>query len=289
MGTGAQEGTLTVDGRVRSYLSYVPRRRQARPALVLLLHASRQSAQDLRRATGYSFDRLADRHGFIAVYPESYGKRWNDCRAAGRYKARRLGLDDVHFLLALVERFQADADIDPTRVFVAGYSSGGQLAFRLALERPERVTAIAAFAANLPSDENWACRASGKPVPALLVHGTEDRISPFAGGRVAVFGFASRGSVRSSLDSAQYFARLAGSRAFTQRRLAQEGETWVEEFRWYEPGAPEVALLAVHGGGHVVPSPNAAFPRILGRVSSAIDGARESWEFFARQRPLAPR
>jgi poly(3-hydroxybutyrate) depolymerase len=45
----------------------------------------------------------------------------------------------------------------------------------------------------------------------------------------------------------------------------------------------------VQGGGHVVPSPGAAFPRILGRVSLAIDSARESWEFFARQRPLSAR
>jgi hypothetical protein len=33
----------------------------------------------------------------------------------------------------------------------------------------------------------------------------------------------------------------------------------------------------------VVPGPSAAFPRILGKVSEALDGPREVWNFFARQ------
>jgi polyhydroxybutyrate depolymerase len=48
-----------------------------------------------------------------------------------------------------------------------------------------------------------------------------------------------------------------------------------------------VMLIAVHGGGHVVPGPDAAFPRILGKVTPVIDGPRQVWDFFARQPPMA--
>jgi polyhydroxybutyrate depolymerase len=284
LSAGIHRHTLRLQEQDRSYLLYLPEHRRPDAPLVVLLHGSKQKGEDLRVATGYAFDRLADQHGFIAVYPDGYHQRWNDCRSAGRYAARKLQIDDVGFLVALIEKLDASVDIDPSRVFLAGYSNGGHLAFRFALEQPDRVAGIAAFSANLPTEENWACQAAGKPVPALLVNGTEDRINPFAGGEVTVFGFASRGTVRSARASAEYFASLAGLPELERRRLGVSADTWVEQLRWYKPGAAEVTLMAIHGGGHVVPGPGAAFPRILGKVSLAIDGPKEAWDFFARQR-----
>ncbi len=273
--------TVRVDGLPRRYSLYVPHTRAAHPPLLVLLHGSRMTGEGLRRATGYAFDRLADQHGFLAVYPDGYKGRWNDCRAGGRYAARKLQLDDVGFMLKLADTLEQTAGIDPTRVFLAGYSGGGQLAFRVALEHPERVAGIAAFSASLPADDNFACTVAGKPVPTLLINGTRDRISPYEGGKVAVFGFASRGHVRSSRASAEFFAQLAGTRDFTRRRLAVSADTWVEQ--WRAQGTAEVVLMTVHGGGHVVPGPAAAFPRILGKVSRVLDGPREAWTFFAHQ------
>jgi polyhydroxybutyrate depolymerase len=283
---GVHGAALREHGLDRKYLLYVPPRLAARPPLLVLLHGSRQTGEELRRVTGYAFDRLADEHGFITAYPDGFGRRWNDCRAKGRYKARRKNIDDVGFLLDLIERLEDQAGIDPARVFLAGYSSGAQLAFRVALEQPARVTGIAAFAANLPSDDNWFCQASGKPVPVMLINGTEDPINPFAGGKVRVFGFRSRGRVRSALASARYFAALAGLERAEHRRLIERSGTQVEEWRWRAQSTPEIVLLGVRGGGHVVPGPHSAFPGVLGEVSRAVDGPREAWGFFARQRPL---
>jgi polyhydroxybutyrate depolymerase len=281
LSAGMHAGTLEVGGLQRRYQLYVPKKHGAKPPLLVLLHGSRMTGDGLRRATGYAFDRLADEFGFVAVYPDGYKRRWNDCRAGGRYAARRLQLDDVGYVLKLVETLQHTVSIDPARVFLAGYSGGGQLAFRVALEHPGRVAGIAAFSANLPADENWACSVAGKPVPTLLINGTLDRINPYAGGRTSVFGFATRGTVRSARASAEYFAQLAGTKDFTRMRRGVSVDTWVEQ--WRAQGSAEVVLLAVHGGGHVVPGPSAAFPRILGKVSSVLDGPREVWSFFARQ------
>jgi polyhydroxybutyrate depolymerase len=82
----------------------------------------------------------------------------------------------VSFVSALIDKLALTERIDPSRVFLAGYSGGGQLAFRFALERPERVAAIAAFSANLPTPDDLVCLARGEPVPALLINGTRDRI-----------------------------------------------------------------------------------------------------------------
>lgn len=283
LSAGVTRGTLTVHGHERTYLVYNPGRRPTVAPLLILLHASKQTGDDLRETTGYAFDRLADQHGFVVAYPDGIRRRWNDCRSAGRNAARRRAIDDVEFLLALVDELSMRTSVDPARVFAAGYSNGGQLAFRLASERPDRVAAIAAFSANLPTPSNWGCQPATRAVPTMLVNGTADPISPFQGGEVNVFGFATRGHVRSAYESALFFANLAGAPGPERRVLARAANTWVESFRWYGPGLPEILLIAVHGGGHVVPGKHCAFPRILGPVSTAFDGPEEVWRFFARQ------
>jgi polyhydroxybutyrate depolymerase len=283
---GLRVGPLT-----RSYLLYSPAQIAPGAPLVVVLHASRQTAADMRVSTGYGFDELADRHGFVVVYPQGFKKNFNDCRAGARYPARAKRIDDVGFVFGLVDQLHADLGIDRTRVFVAGYSNGGQLAYRLALEQPGRVTAIATFAANLPTVDNSDCRPTGKPIAAMMVAGTRDRFNPFFGGKASVFGFGSRGTVRSARASADYFVQLAGLHepATTQLRPADEADpTWVEQLQWREDGKPEVLLDIVHGGGHLVPRPGARARRILGKVSSAIDGPKEAWRFFARQPSLPP-
>lgn len=61
---------------------------------MVLLHGSKQTGESLRKATGYAFDKLADQHGFVTVYPDAYERRWNDCRGIQRELAHvaKLGL-----------------------------------------------------------------------------------------------------------------------------------------------------------------------------------------------------
>jgi polyhydroxybutyrate depolymerase len=142
------------------------------------------------------------------------------------------------------------------------------------------VAAIAAFGANMPTEDNFACEVKKAPLSVLLVNGTDDRINPFAGGKVSVFGFASRGTVLSSQATAELFAQRAGIAGFHHWQEAQGN---VERWRWFEPTRADVELVAVHGGGHVIPGPSSAFPRILGNVSRMFDGPRAAWQFFLRQ------
>jgi polyhydroxybutyrate depolymerase len=145
------------------------------------------------------------------------------------------------------------------------------------------------FGASLPTDDNCDCQATGKAVPAMIVDGTSDPISPFEGGSVTFYGFYNRGTVRSARSTAEYFAGLANLHDPEVTRIPPAGEaagTWIEQVRWRAPGKPEVLLDAVHGGGHVVPQPVYRPQRILGKVTHAINGPVETWSFFARQAPL---
>lgn len=92
------KGTLEVGGLKRTYLTYVPQGLPKGAPLVVVMHGSGQNSAQMRRATGYGFERLADEHDFAVVYPDGYEGYWNACNIVGDYSANKLNIDDVEFL-----------------------------------------------------------------------------------------------------------------------------------------------------------------------------------------------
>jgi len=284
---GAVEvGSLLHDGLRRSWRSYVPAAKAEKPALLLLLHGSRGNGERMRaNTTFYGFDVLAEREGFIAVYPDGYLQHWNDCRARANYAANLQNIDDVGFLSTLVQLIAADHGADLARVYVAGMSNGGHMAYRLGFEAPHLVAGIAAVAANLPVEANLDCERAGRPVAAMIMNGTADPVNPYNGGLVEIAGDASRGEVLSSAATAEYWAALAGYQNDAQYQVwpqrAPDDGTSVESTRWSGQGKVSVQLISILGGGHTVPNPVFSLPRILGATSHQLDGAEVIWSFFA--------
>jgi polyhydroxybutyrate depolymerase len=282
-------GSLRADGRERSYALYVPATRAPRPALVFVLHGSMGSGEQARSGTFYRFDELADREGFVVAYPDGFEAHWNDCRRAAPYSANTQGVDDVGFLRALAARLEAELGVDPARIYATGISNGGQMAYRLALEAPDFVAAVAPVAAGLPDDANFDCGRRGVPVAVLILNGTDDPMNPFEGGRVALYGvWGDRGTVLSSEASAAYWAGLAGHRQPPRRHRfpdrSRDDGSWAEILEFVDGDGPEVAHLVVHGGGHTFPSLRGRYPRGIGHTNADVDAAGEIWDFFARQR-----
>ena len=281
----SERGVMVHGDRQRSWLAYIPAAKAERPALLLVMHGSRGDGEGMRELTRFGFDVLAERHGFVVVYPDGYQRHWNDCRAGADYAANRENIDDVGFLRALVVRMEAEQGVDPARVFAVGLSNGGQMAYRLGLEAPDLVAGIAAMAASLPVPAGSDCRPSGKAVAALVMNGTDDPVNPYQGGTVEIFGNRSRGEVMSSLETAVYWAQLAGYEGAGEHRVWNDrvpGDgTRVESTEWLAPGRPPVSLVTIRGGGHTVPHPVFNLPRILGPTSHELDGAEVTWRFFS--------
>jgi polyhydroxybutyrate depolymerase len=281
------KGTIEVGGRKRTYLTYVPQGLTKGAPLVVVMHGSGENGARMRRATGYGFERLADERGFAVVYPDGYQGYWNGCNTAGDYSANKLNIDDVGFLAGLVDRLVAEIGVDPGRVFATGISRGGHMAFRLALEAPSRFRAVAAVAANVPMPENFKCKPAGQGTSSVMImNGTKDPLNPFDGGEVTLFGFYGRGKVRSSRESGQYFADLnniAGTPE-TNGTPVTDG-AHVQQVLWRNDSTVEVELVAIHGGGHVIPQPYWRYPRILGPTPREPNGPAMIWAFFERQRP----
>lgn len=287
------KGSIEVGGMKRTYLTYVPRALPKGAPLVLVMHGSGESAAEIRTGTGYGFERLADEHGFAVVYPNAVTFDWNDCSKVGDFRVNGVEADDVGFLEAMVDKLIIDLGVDRGRVFATGVSAGGFMSLRLAIEAPSRFRAVAAVSASVATPENFKCKPAAKSnTSVMIMNGTDDPLVPFTGGEVNLLGlFYKCGNVRSSRESAQYFADrngLTGPPEAKQTPLA-DGVS-VEQIFWSQASKDsgpksQVELVVIHGGGHGMPQPYWRRPRLLGPSPMAPNGPEMIWAFFERQRP----
>jgi len=113
--------------------------------------------------------------GEVLVLPESHGPAFNDGRLGGG------GPRDDMFTLAVIGQLTGRGWVDPGRVTVAGYSNGAGMAMAVAATHPDAVAAVVSIDGELIAAPG-APRPIG-PVQAVLVHGTTDRVQPWAGRR----------------------------------------------------------------------------------------------------------
>jgi polyhydroxybutyrate depolymerase len=280
-----ERGALQHGGRTRTWIAYVPAKPQAHPVLVIVLHGSMGSGEQARHVYGYDFDLLAEKHGFIAVYPQGYDGYWNDCKWKGPFAAKSENVDDVGFLHALVDRLVKDHDADRAHVYVTGVSNGGAMTIRLALQTPDFARAYAAVVSNVPTPENMAMTPKGEPVSMLFMNGTADPFVPWGGGDVVLYGvYGNRGPVLSTQASIDYFLKLDGLGGPPARTQFPDTDTTdgstAERQRWTAAGKRDVTLITIQDGGHGVPHPATYGRRLLGNSNRDFHAANEIWDFF---------
>ena len=196
---------------------------------------------------------------------------------ACRRRALREALDHPDVIDGTVQ----DLRIDPARVVMLGYSNGGHMALRFAIEGDRPLQALVMIGASVPADDNFACAGQAVSTPAMLIAGTEDPINPFAGGRVVLLG-SDRGAVRSVEASARWLAgdgaRLVAARDDAVGTGGLPPMRVIDQL-WQGKAMHPVRVLAVEGGGHTVPQPRVRFPRVLGRTALHVDALAQAVEF----------
>lgn len=230
-----RERTTRHGDRLRTWSLYLPGNGRAANGLMVVLHGSRQYGRTFRRWTAHGLDALADYHGFAVAYLDVVEGHWNDCRKHGNFAAKTLRIDDVGFLRRVIDTVTRELGIAPRRTASLGYSNGGHMALRFALERADDLAAVVMIGASVPADDNFICAAGKVAAPIMMVSGTQDPINPYEGGRVVLPG-SDRGSVRSAMDSARW---LAGPEA---QEVAMPGGAL--------PASPTSSLVAGSGAAH---------------------------------------
>lgn len=244
------------------------------PDLCVFFHGSRQSGTVARKFTNFTFDALSTR-GCVVCYVDGVDKHFNDARIGLDESTRKLGVDDVAFFTLLLQHLRTTYDI--SRVFIVGYSNGGQMVMRLMHEVPQLLDGAATIAANFPTPDNTVPSVlahTPHPVPYLAMAGTSDPFSPYDGGDSGISTSVRRGHGFSAHDSAAYFARRNHLKdAPTRTHYATD----VVVDRW--EGEAPVELWTLIGVGHLVPS-GRDYPPFLGPTTEQLIAAEVIGDFF---------
>ena len=139
--------SFTCEAGTRAYRLYIPatyRPDLAEPVpAIVMLHGCTQSPEDF--ATGTRMNALADRHGFLVIYPAQPAqanptKCWNWFRPEDQRRA----LGEPALIAGITREVVAGYRIDPKRIFVAGMSAGAAMAVVLGETYPDLFAAVGA-------------------------------------------------------------------------------------------------------------------------------------------------
>ena len=289
----------------RPYRVWVPRPLPERAPIVVALHGGGGTAAAAERGSCAGGDlgsptclhAVGAREGFVTVYPNGTENTdapgvfrvWNaggvDPYMCVAGRACEADLDDVGYLDDVLDHLASWLVVDPGRVYVAGLSNGGAMAYRYACERSRRVAAIAPIGAGNQFETGGTCLPE-EPVALLHVHGTADPCWGFLGGEAGACIGNARGLLVSVRESVEGWAmRLGCDGDPTLRPGPERADDGIDVLETTYAGcrAP-VHLLTVRGGGHTWVNGEQYFPPSRIGPSFADVTNEDLWAFFGSHR-----
>ena len=171
--------TLTHEGELRQYLTYVPEIYTssgiARPLLFNFHGGSGSASGQVYTA---DFRPIADTANFILVYPQgTFGSTWNSSLPTN--PRTKMFVDDFGFVDAMIKKINSDYifGVDTTRIYATGYSNGADISLSLACVRSDKIAAVASVSGLL--DRHTAENSNPLTVGVLSIHGTNDFSRPY--------------------------------------------------------------------------------------------------------------
>jgi polyhydroxybutyrate depolymerase len=125
-------------------------------SLVFIMHGSGGHGQDMLQYTK-GLQGIAATEKLLIVYPDGFKNYWNECRRMSTAVANTDNVDENAFFKSMIAHFKKLYGIDERKIFAAGFSGGGHMAYKLALTMPETVKAVAAIVANQPDSAYSDC------------------------------------------------------------------------------------------------------------------------------------
>lgn len=147
--------TMDVDGDTREYYVHIPAgyNENIPTPIVFMLHGGSGTGEGTYNNSGWK--ELGETENIITVFPTAWsycynksngvlqnGTRWNSFPGIFEFCTGEEPRDDVKFLRQVITDLHNKFNIDANRIYLAGFSSGGQMAFRCAVEMSDFFAAI---------------------------------------------------------------------------------------------------------------------------------------------------
>lgn len=159
----------------REYLVRTPAQQDGDVPVLYFLHGLGDNITRLDNE--FHFQQIADQTGWAVVVPqalnEGYGTMWNAGLTAST-------TNDSGFLMALLDSLVEPYHINLDSVFFTGFSMGGFMTHRMAIEHGDRITACAPVSGLITT--YMANHTAVAPVRMLHIHGTADPVVGYDGG-----------------------------------------------------------------------------------------------------------
>jgi polyhydroxybutyrate depolymerase len=219
--------------------------------LVVALHASGGTPALFETNSGWNA--FADKYGFVVAYLGSAAPAWKDH-------------SNVAYISSMIDRIKRSQAIDPSRVYVTGFSAGAYISYYVGCELSTKVAAIAPVSGAMHSQPCHLAR----PVSELTIMGTEDKLPLQGNARFP--GVAAVTARWRRLD------HCPQERARTVRIGPAVQETW-------GPCAQgsAVGLYIISGGHHVYPGEPGLGPQY--QADARYRATAAVWAFFAAHTP----
>jgi polyhydroxybutyrate depolymerase len=291
---GDHEFSIQHGGQNRSYLVRVPPAAKAGKPLPTVINFHGGGGNAAVQKAYSRMDAASDRDGYIAVYPNGTGGiagrllTWNAGACCG--PAASGNVDDVGFSLAVLDDLAKRMPFDRARVYATGLSNGSMMAYRLAVEAPGQIAAVAGIAGSM----TLSGFGPGVAVPVMHIHSVDDPRALYDGGLGPAFPFTNSRVLHQSVDAmlALWTTRNACadrpqvSNPVRGKAGAPDASHTATRYR-YSPcrNGAEVVLWKLTGAGHVWPGGVQDYlPWLLGTGTTVIDANTEMWRFFSRFR-----
>ena len=262
--------TLMHDGNNREYALYIPASYDGSQEVPLLFNFHGGGGNIAEHLSSVDMRPIADTANFILVYPQAVPDPGNGGSTSWMHKEPTT-FDDVPFVEALIDAISAEYMIDNNRVYVCGYSLGGEFTYELACSLNNRIAAAGAVARTMQGETYNNC-APQHPTGVLTILGTADFISDYNG-----ITFGGVQYYMSADETHQYWVSANNCDANpTVSAIANtntsDGST-VERYTWADASdCIYVEHLKVINGGH-------DWPGAFGNMD--IDASQEIWKFVS--------
>lgn len=271
--------TMESGGDTRTALYLTPNVRPpagTRVPLLIVLHYLDGEPEPMANFTVPGF--LVRDYGIYVILPQGIGGDWT------HNPDDKTGPDDVGYISALIDDALAQYPIDARRVYIAGYSAGGNMVNRYVCEHPERIAGAAVVAATMRTALRDVCTET-TPVPMILFNGTEDGRARYDGSNTPLYNPYLGTDTISARENAERWATINGCLLNPAHQdlpdlIADHTTISVDHYANCSSGLP-VDFYTVNGGGHTWPGAIDAMPR-LGLTNQDLNATATMWAFFSQ-------
>ena len=277
---GLERRTLQVGATEREYFINIPPACQGKPSpVVFALHGGAVSS-GLAMHPKTDFTKLGANAGYVTVYPSGI-LGWNiGSHEMYSVKRRTSDADDIGFFRMMFDTLVEQKIADPARLYVVGGSNGGVMTQFLVCSLADRLAGAGVMVATLPRAATTKWPQPSRPVPIIILLGTEDPMKPWNGNQDQM---SAQETV--AFWRAQNACDKTGTKWELPDKDPQDGCRVYAE-RWI--GKAPVVFYTMQGHGHGWPMQRLRNKDDIGASTSDISAPEEYWSFFTSLAKLEP-